>query len=356
MADTSLSVNNTLPTGAAGQDITTANSGDETVIDVDGATEVDDEGDDDESDCSDETDMSEDVVDVWEQEGILHCHKEGSYLEGVKRPQYWLPDRRIINYDDCKSGELKRFVNDRLLQDPFPTGITLKYFYIRTLEKADRLWNFRLMDLPPEMRLLVFRNLLAFPVDFCDGDWDDGRGVLYYDGYCEEPNLYPAILGTCKQIHEEAKGILYTENIFSVSYSVSAGDQWNLARDARVHNYHRRARCAHAEYFRIPQGIDDYPEFLRRITRLEISLTYAITAERVIADGYWPLNHYLYALASFLMDGHRLKSLHLMVDLSSEVEEYAYETILFPLRRLRNVPSVNHLGRRSRIRANEAHG
>ena len=56
--------------------------------------------------------------------------------------------------------------------------------------------------------------------------------------------------------------------------------------------------------------------------------------------GAWPLNHFLYTLSSFLMDGHRLKHLHLKLDISAEMDESNYGMILYPLRRLRNVPKV----------------
>ena len=60
----------------------------------------------------------------------------------------------------------------------------------------------------------------------------------------------------------------------------------------------------------------------------------------VSQNATWPLNHFLYTLASFLMDGHRLKHLHLKLDISAEMDESKYGMILYPLRRLRNVAKV----------------
>lgn len=56
-----------------------------------------------------------------------------------------------------------------------------------------------------------------------------------------------------------------------------------------------------------------------------------------------PLNYYLYTLASFLMDNHRLRTLDMNVDLEG-IEERGYGFTLWPLRRLRNLKSVNITG------------
>ena len=49
----------------------------------------------------------------------------------------------------------------------------------------------------------------------------------------------------------------------------------------------------------------------------------------------------MYTLASFLMDGHRLKTLQVKLDISTAVDDAKYVMILYPLRRLRNVANVS---------------
>ncbi|KAK3710228.1 hypothetical protein LTR37_010449 [Vermiconidia calcicola] len=319
--------NATTQTDLAAQIDTAAPTGHEQVpgSDVESAADSDDE-----SDCSDESDSSEGLATFWETAGMMYDNIESSYLD-IQPPQYW--KRRSVHYDRYKPATLKDFVNDRLLPDPYPPGVTLKYFYIRTLEKADRKWCFRFMDLPPEMRLVVYRELLIFASDML----------------CFRPRdcVHTAILRTCKQVHTEAKGILYDENLFKVDFGVEAHEHCSLSKRGQVH--HDVRIYGHGsndmKYFTIPQAIDDYPEFFKRIAKLELSVRYSVKGtHHVLADGYWPLNHSLYGLSSFLMDGHRLKSLHLKLDISSEVEEDGYETILYPLQRLRNVQKASIIG------------
>lgn len=62
----------------------------------------------------------------------------------------------------------------------------------------------RLLDLPRELRLMIFRHLLVCPrhVDF--GRW------------ASDPSVSVAILRTCKSIHSEASDVLYRENQFQL--------------------------------------------------------------------------------------------------------------------------------------------
>lgn len=61
-----------------------------------------------------------------------------------------------------------------------------------------------LLDLPPELRFMIFRYLLVCPrrVDF--GRWES------------DPSVSVAILRTCKCIHREAYDVLYRENQFQL--------------------------------------------------------------------------------------------------------------------------------------------
>ena len=270
-----------------------------------------------------------------EREGALHYHMESSYAGDTWRSQYIRSVRRWkVWYERCKPHELRRFVVDRGLEDPFPKGVTLKYFYLRILDRADRAWRFRFQDLPPEMRLLVYRGLLSIPEpsqqQFLAGaPWD----------------THPAILQTSKEVYNEAKAELYDNNVFSVRFEAVAEDHGNVRKYVKVHKDRSAVVCAHERYFRMPDGIDDYPEFFRRISSLEIQVKYTIEGtEGVLGDGAWPLNNFLYTLASFLMDGHRIRSLHLDLDFDAEMEEFNFETTLYPLLRLRNIPNVTVSG------------
>lgn len=286
-------------------------------------TESDEESEDGDSDCEDS------ASNEWEASDMLHYHCEPSYLGDG--PHEKLTDDAFferVAYDDCTPSELKQFVIDRLLKDPYPKGVTLKYYYLRILDQADREWQFRIMDLPPEIRLEIIRNLLLF----------SRRHSLA----SVDTKAFPVILQTCKQILEEARGILYDENTISMSFKAQTGEGSGSGFRAIVHDRVSEQCCKnHTSWLRLPRGINDYPDFLRRIARLDVNLE-LVTSDTDVTpgDSVWPLNNFLYSLASFLMDGHRLQNLHLKVDISSALDDVSYGKIFYPLRRLRNVDTV----------------
>ena len=277
-----------------------------------------------------DTDISHDDGVMWEQEGVLLHHRENSYVNPARMWYGRIRDGKI-NYDYCKPEELKRFVVNRLLSDPYPQGVTLKYFYLRFLNRDDRDRHFRFMDLPPEMRLMVCRNLLLKePAYICQYDYNRDK-------------LYPAILQTCRQLNQEASGILYDESTFRVVFVAGGGETGHgRAVSAQIHQEFKSSLCLHAPWLRVPRGIDDYPEFFRRISRVQLHLRFVSHGQVTLSENAtWPLNHFLYSLASFLMDGHRLKLFTLKLDISSTVEDSKYGMIFYPLRRLRNIGDVD---------------
>ncbi|KAI7478490.1 hypothetical protein KC351_g8170 [Hortaea werneckii] len=73
-------------------------------------------------------------------------------------------------------------------------GMTLRY-KSADAPKDDQV--FRFLDLPAEMRNLVYRELLVWPSNKPERCW-------------------PQILSTCRQVNDEAKRIIYTENAAKV--------------------------------------------------------------------------------------------------------------------------------------------
>ncbi|EME38976.1 hypothetical protein DOTSEDRAFT_75618, partial [Dothistroma septosporum NZE10] len=121
----------------------------------------------------------------------------------------------------CSPEELKQFVKFRGLRDPYPSGLTLKAMYVKILDEADREATFRFLDLPAEMRNLVYAELLTFNVDTCPGH-----------RFC-----YAQILRTCKAVNQEAISILYEDNVFDARFTVIAADEVPAAMvtDAMIH-------------------------------------------------------------------------------------------------------------------------
>lgn len=264
---------------------------------------------------------------AWEEDDAVHDHFETFYAPGRKPSRY--ETGLNVDYDRCTVKELMRFTDDRGLKHLCPKGLTFKYYYIRALEAADKRCKFELMALPPEMRLSIYRYLLILP-----------------GGEPEVNNCYTAVLQTCRQIHQEARGVLYDENVIECNFDVKGLVSPALATDryARVHNTVHAGNACPAMFYRFPYGINDYPDFLRRITHLKITCTYVHEAASSPQEGREIFNRVLCMLASFLMDGHSLKKLDLEFDFSEHAQAPEIGRLLYPLRRVRNIGTVNISG------------
>lgn len=288
------------------------------------------EEDDEESDygSGSDSDSSEISAVTLEQEGMITEVLESSYLSSRKPPKYhWCTDP--LDYDSCTAKELEGFIIARGLKNPYPAGLTLKYFYIRILEKADRESQpFRFLDLPPEMRNMVYVDLLTLPEHTC------GTHCI----------CFPQILRTCRQVYKEAGDILYAENRIMCAFGAAYIDEHIYASSVLVHMNHYEDHEADV-YGSIPSGMKRFPDFLRRVQNLTICVSLECEPEFVpdALDAVAWLSNCLLNLASFLMDDHHLKKLHICFHTDDEDEDYALD-IMYPLRRIRNVPSVEVSG------------
>ncbi|KAF2769030.1 hypothetical protein EJ03DRAFT_109166 [Teratosphaeria nubilosa] len=96
---------------------------------------------------------------------------------------------------------------------------------------------FRLMDLPPELRCCVYRELFS-PTGYID----IRSGMVETRAFHEEHlitglspiNLTPALLRTCRLIYKEAKDIIYEVNMFYVNSQLVYGSTMNLSMISQV--------------------------------------------------------------------------------------------------------------------------
>lgn len=258
-------------------------------------------------------------------------HRESSYLPGTADKSRKVRDKiQSDEYDRCHPAELKRFVVDRGLEDPFPQGLTLKLYYLKLLAQADREWSFRFLDLPAELRVRIYRNLLV-------GKWANKFNRHFV-------NIHPAILRVCKLVLAEAEDILYSENDFEVLCSLSDTNDGHVSHHVLVGS--NDPGHGSGEYTTLPFCIDQYPDMFRRIRLLTVSIQYHMMPEASEKRGLSLLNHTLCGLSSFLMDKHRLQRLTLAVEIDNhdELDELHYRKLLYPLRRLRNIPELSVSG------------
>lgn len=112
-----------------------------------------------------------------------------------------------LDYDNCTPAALKLLVLRRSLTDPYPDGLTLRYYYTKLLRAADHDSRFRFLDLPAELKNQVYTELLTIP----------------YGGQ----TCSPQILATSRQISDDATGILYAENVLECGFHCDYGNAPN---------------------------------------------------------------------------------------------------------------------------------
>ncbi|SMY24685.1 unnamed protein product [Zymoseptoria tritici ST99CH_1A5] len=153
-----------------------------------------------------------------------------------------------MNYDRCSLKELTKFAADRGLNvNPSSAAKNgkhaspLKRDYVEALQQADSCRTFRFLDLPPEMKNLIYEELLVLQ-----------------DSY----TCFPEILGTCRQIFKEGSNILYGDNEIGITL---------LPLRSVVHGKEYEGIENHPATF-------DWPEWINRVQHLRVSF------ERITTD------------------------------------------------------------------------
>ncbi|KAK4498326.1 hypothetical protein PRZ48_010984 [Zasmidium cellare] len=115
-----------------------------------------------------------------------------------------------LDYDSYYVEALRKFVRDR---GGSCTDKTKRYLLTRKLKDLDRDWTFRFLDLPVELRVMIYEYLLSM---------DDLTGHVSTIG----------LLQVNKEIHGETEPILYGINTFKIRV-------WSRTRTYPI-GYHRR--------------------------------------------------------------------------------------------------------------------
>ena len=222
------------------------------------------------------------------------------------------------SYSTFTFTDLKISLQSRGIEGPYGDRKQM----IRKLRQVDRDTTFRFLDLPPELRNLVYADALTLR---------HGRDKF------SAKSCHPSILATCTQVFEEASGILNGEGQAEVSI-----DLWR--REYRPGAWDSSTECGFNVYFKgAALAIDsqpsdhaqvEWPALLRRVRaiKLKINLQSATQPGSGLLDGEprdIQVNHALYSLYTFLSEKCKAKSLEMEV--SSE--------LVTPDRRVRRVIS-----------------
>lgn len=227
-----------------------------------------------------------------------------------------------VDYDKCTPKDLKMFLKQRFLHDPYPPGLTLKSTYIRILNAADRIYTFRFLDLPPEMQNLVYSKLLIM--------------LPAHDR--KRKHCFPQILSTCREVSNDATGILYSENDidckFSVTYYKNDGES-----KIKLHNDVVMCDTFWNKFA---------SSFFHNLTSITIYV-HVGKAHDSRTSPYEYMPNTLLAFASSLMDNHVLAKVKIEISDGCDDEDGTFgdldaACILYPLRRLRGISKVEVMG------------
>lgn len=212
------------------------------------------------------------------------------------------------------------------------TAIIMTYPTPTTSAADDGATSFRFPDLPAEMKNRVYEELLVMP-----SDTDDNQ-----NRHC-----YPQILSASKEINNDAKGLLYSDNTLNCDFTTSFDERFrNLIStiptilEIKLHNKTNTPQEYEFSEHIIEMCCIPAHSFFRKIANLNININ--IEAEE-LPDGIF--QNSLLWFASSLMDNHSLKKVKITYtcDYDPILPGVAAET-LYSLRRLRNIPQVEVTG------------
>lgn len=281
-------------------------------------------------DVEKEIERSNRIVKFDKDGSVLWKNHESSYAEGKGFHLHHY--NTAMMYDKSSATELRKFVGDRGLHDPYPQGVTLKYLYLRTLEQADMSPTFKFLGLPLEMRNGVYRELLTLK---------DYRCRCKHCSKLRSP-CYTAILRTSKEVYNEAKHVLYGENTIDCTFAVCTDGDEIHQRYTQIHN--KEADGYDTRISDVFWGMEAIPGWFRRIHSLRIDLS--AHGVGLMGSARWFLQGCTLNLASFLLDGHSLKKLEIKFTdhLHLHEESNLVEAVLYPFRRLSGLNHVSITG------------
>ncbi len=228
-----------------------------------------------------------------------------------------------IWYDRYSAKLLRKFIEDRTGKR---SPSLEKLCFVQQLVDLDANWTFRFLDLPPEIRNLIYGHLLRLR----DSRWRADRLV------CST-----AILSTCQQIHAEATGILYVENTFDIVVRSMANPAGQTPVNHTTVSFTKLA-IDQVQLCDAPKSdIDDiWPNVIREAEsiRLVVRLDVADCSAASAIPDFKQTNKVLHSLASSRHGATKLKRLQLVIKGETEsLPENLLHSIFYPLTQLAKI-------------------
>ncbi|KAK0318001.1 hypothetical protein LTR82_010991 [Friedmanniomyces endolithicus] len=201
-----------------------------------------------------------------------------------------------------------------------------KLCFVQQLVNLDANWTFRFLDLPPEIRNLIYGHLLRLR----DSRWRADRIV------CST-----AVLSTCKQIHAEATGILYVENIFDIVVRSMTNPAGQTPVNRTTVSFTKLA-IDQVQLCDAPKSdIDDiWPTVIRKAEsiRLVVRLDVADCSAALVIPDFKQANKVLHSFASSRNGAANLKRLQLVIKGETEsMPDSLLQSIFYPLTQLAKI-------------------
>lgn len=233
-----------------------------------------------------------------------------------------------LDYFACTVPELQAFLESRTGNrngDGAPIR-SQKAYYVNALRGLDRHAQFRFLDLAPELRNLVYQELLT---------WADVK--TNGEGSC-----WPQILATSSQVYREAKDIIYADNAAHVALDVLLSEPeagYLTVGSAHRHLGPQQTPIRHYSNFR-------WPAYLQRFHRIVVTVDVQgiqfmdSIGSRTFEYGGIMINSLLYCLSCQLVESTSLDHLDLRIkDAHQTVRVEDVPQIVWPLTKLGLPPS-----------------
>ena len=244
--------------------------------------------------------------------------------------------KNCLPYAPYNARDLKRYTIERNTSGDMDVESSECAVHECALPKADNKAIFRFLDLPPELRDGIYRELVILRPS--QKQAEAGRRCCW-----------PAIVRCNRQVNTEAASILYGQNIIDVSMCVYS-EYSDRSHSISINHYLRvNGHDLKSHRWRIWDRPLDWPNYLRKAQWLRIDVSLINNVQRLptfphmMSPHLNTVNYALYDLYCFLHRHNDLRRLNVNYGTagSDMLHGLAVKDLLYPLAAIAKLPSCN---------------